>query len=364
MAQLILRKAYPCRLLYRMAQGHKPWGTAIMVQGTTKLRIAMIAGLVVALGSATAYADVVADCNESKINAVRISACTEIIADKEIPAGARAIAYRNRAGAYAERAANDEAIADYNEALRLNAKDVVAYAGRGRVWLTKGAIKDALADLSEAIRLEPNVASLFVARGYAHLVKGNKRAAIADYTAAIQLDPKNPTAYNNRGLAFRKKGDLKRALEDYTEAIRLNPSYPLAYNNRGYLFEAQGDKRAAAADFGKALSLDPSLVGAKKALKRIVGEPSPLAAETDKLIAEGQQLAQKNCAWCHAIGKTGNSPNERAPRWRDLHKRHPIQALRDPLTRGIARPHDEMPDFDLSDREIDVIIAYINSLSP
>lgn len=334
-----------------------------MGQVTTTLRRAMSAGFWLALGSAAVHADIVADCNESKFGAVRISACTEIIDGKEIPPGARAIAYRNRAETYAERAANEKAIADYTEALRLNAKDAVAYAGRGRVRLTKGAIKDAVADLGEAIRLEPNVASLYVVRGYAHLVKGNKRAAIADYSEAIRLDPKNVTAYNNRGLAYRKKGELKRALADYTQAIQFNPSYALAYNNRGYVLEALGNKTEAAADFRKALSLDPSLVGAKKGLKR-TSKSSLLAAETDKLVAEGQLLAEKNCAWCHAIGKKGNSPNKRAPRWRDLHKRHPIQALREPLTRGIARPHDEMPDFDLSDREIDVIIAYINSLSP
>jgi mono/diheme cytochrome c family protein len=78
----------------------------------------------------------------------------------------------------------------------------------------------------------------------------------------------------------------------------------------------------------------------------------------------GKLLAERNCAWCHAVGQTGDSPNARAPRWRDLHKRHPIQALREPLTRGILRPHDEMPKFELTDPEIDTIVAYINSLAP
>jgi hypothetical protein len=35
-----------------------------------------------------------------------------------------------------------------------------------------------------------------------------------------------------------------------------------------------------------------------------------------------------------------------------------------PLSRGIARPHDEMPNFVFSDYDIDMIVAYINSLSP
>jgi mono/diheme cytochrome c family protein len=37
--------------------------------------------------------------------------------------------------------------------------------------------------------------------------------------------------------------------------------------------------------------------------------------------------------------------------------------LREPLSRGIAAPHDEMPKFALSGPQIDTIIAYINSLS-
>ena len=157
-------------------------------------------------------------------------------------------------------------------------------------------------------------------------------------------------------------GDLEKAIADYSAAIQLNPVYALAYNNRGYVYEARGDKRAAAADFRRALALDPALVGAKNGLKRL-GEPEAVAAESDKLIAQGKVLAEKNCAWCHAIGPTGDSPNSRAPRWRDLSNRHPVLALREPLTRGIARPHDEMPKFELSDQEIDTIVAYINSLS-
>jgi mono/diheme cytochrome c family protein len=55
--------------------------------------------------------------------------------------------------------------------------------------------------------------------------------------------------------------------------------------------------------------------------------------------------------------------NKKAPEFRNLHARHPNLALREPLSRGIAAPHDEMPKFALSGPQIDTIIAYINSLS-
>ena len=43
---------------------------------------------------------------------------------------------------------------------------------------------------------------------------------------------------------------------------------------------------------------------------------------------------------------------------------HPLHALREPLSRSIAAPHDQMPKFALAEPEIDRIIAYINSLAP
>lgn len=315
------------------------------------------------LWAVAAYADILADCTTSKDGEVRIRQCSALIDSQSTSQELRLAAFKARAGAYADRAAHDQAIADYTQAITLKPNDGEAYAGRGEARLAKRDTDGAIADFTQAIRYNGDSAPLYVTRGYAQLVKGNPAEAVADFTVAIGLDPKNASAYNNRGLAYRKKGDFALAIEDYTTAIRLNPSYALAFNNRGYVFEAKGQKKEASADFRRALSLDPSLVGAKKALKRL-GEPEIVAVESDRLIAQGKALAQKNCAWCHAIEKTGDSPNARAPAWRDIHKRHPILALRDPLSRGIARPHDEMPQFKLSDDEVDTIIAYINSLGP
>jgi mono/diheme cytochrome c family protein len=167
---------------------------------------------------------------------------------------------------------------------------------------------------------------------------------------------------NRRGLAYRKSGDLARALDDYTKAITLNPAYALAYSNRGSVYEAQGRKEEAIADFQVALLLDPSLVGARDGLVRL-GIPAGWLAATDERIKAGKELVEQNCSSCHAVGATGASPNKKAPEFRSLHARHPSLALREPLSRGIAAPHDEMPKFALSGPQIDTIIAYINSLS-
>ncbi len=313
--------------------------------------------------SVAAAEDAPTDCAPAKPIDVRIRACSAIIDAKPATADPRAQAYRIRAAAYSEKADHKQAIADFTEAITLKGDDTASYFGRGESRLAEGDAAGAVSDLTQAIRYSEPTPRLFVARGYAQLVKGDAAEAVVDFSVALRLDPKNAAALNSRGLAYRKTGDLEKAIADYGAAIQLNPVYALAYNNRGYVYEAQGDKQAAAADFRRALALDPALVGAKNGLKRL-GEPEAAGAESDKLIGEGKVLAEKNCAWCHAVGPTGDSPNPRAPRWRDLYKKHPVLALREPLSRGIARPHDEMPKFELSDKDIDTIVAYINSLSP
>ena len=151
-------------------------------------------------------------------------------------------------------------------------------------------------------------------------------------------------------------------MQDYSAAIAINPIYALAYENRGHLQEAQGHRDAAIGDLRQALLLDPSLVGARESLRRL-GSWQSIAGESDRRIREGHALAERSCSGCHAVTAQGVSPNSRAPRFRDLSHLYTLLALREPITRGIAAPHDQMPQFALADEQVDMIVAYINSLS-
>jgi tetratricopeptide (TPR) repeat protein len=53
----------------------------------------------------------------------------------------------------------ERAIADLNEAIRLDPKSAVAYNNRGSAYAFQGDIDRAIADFSASIRLEPKVAA-------------------------------------------------------------------------------------------------------------------------------------------------------------------------------------------------------------
>lgn len=323
------------------------------------LRLAAPALVWMAVAPLPALADALSDCRTASRPEARLAACSEVIGGA-YSAEQKAIAYRNRGRARTEAGALDAAIADLGEAIRLAPGDVQAYLYRAQARMGRGDSDGAIADYGEAIRLRPNQAMGFTGRGHAHLVKRDGTAAVADFTEAIRLDPKSASALNNRGLAHRLAGNEAAAIDDFTAAITLNPIYALAYTNRGYAHEAAGRKREASIDYARALLLDSSLTGARDGLSR-VGEAGELGAEVAKAVGDGKALVESHCSGCHATGPQGESRNPKAPPFRTLHQRHPSQSLREPLNRGIAAPHDEMPKFRLPDADVDKIMAYINS---
>ncbi len=82
-------------------------------------------------------------------------------------------------------------------------------------------------------------------------------------------------------------------------------------------------------------------------------------------IERGRTLAQANCARCHAIAPAGDSPLAKAPPFRTLHRRYPVEnlaeALAEALAEGIKVAHP-MPQFQLEPGQIEDLIAYLKFL--
>ena len=167
-------------------------------------------------------------------------------------------AFVNRGVAHYNMKSYERAIADYTEALRLDPNDAVALNNRGNVWRGKGDDERAIADYDTAIRLDPNYSYPYNGRANAWRAKGEIDRALADYDQAVRLNPTYVTAIINRGAAWRSKGDHDRAIADYDVAIRLDPTDANAFNSRGNAYNDKQDYDRAIADFGTAIGLDPN----------------------------------------------------------------------------------------------------------
>jgi mono/diheme cytochrome c family protein len=85
------------------------------------------------------------------------------------------------------------------------------------------------------------------------------------------------------------------------------------------------------------------------------------AVEKD-LTAKGEVLISENCARCHAIGKTGDSPHKDAPPFRTLSQNYPVTDLAESLAEGIVSGHPDMPIFVFSPHDVEAIIQYLESI--
>lgn len=88
------------------------------------------------------------------------------------------------------------------------------------------------------------------------------------------------------------------------------------------------------------------------------GAAAPLPAAT------GHEVAERQCASCHAIDLTGESPDPLAPPLRDLFKRYPVYALDEMLRKGLEVGHRRMPRFVLPSEDIGPLLDYLRDLDP
>jgi tetratricopeptide (TPR) repeat protein len=171
---------------------------------------------------------------------------------------------------------------------------------RGISWREKGYDEMALADFDEAIRLNPNNAAVLTSRGNLYGDKGDNDKAIADYDAAIKLDPKLAPAYSNRGLSWLAKGDHDKALSDLNTAIRLDPRLLDAYNNRGFVWRAKREAQRAIADFSQVIKLDPKFADAYDSLALIYATSANPRVRNGRRAVELAQQACELTGWKNA----------------------------------------------------------------
>ena len=180
------------------------------------------------------------------------------IIDLLLPKSISAPVHNNQGEALRNKGEYDKAIAEYNDALKLDPNSAAAYNNRGLSWNAKGQYEKAIADFNQAIKLNPTIAVAYNNRGLSTYQKGEYDKAIADFNQALKLDPKLAVAYFNRGESWGDQGEYDKAIADFNQAIRLEPNDADAYNNRGVAWDTKREYDKAIADYSQALMLDPT----------------------------------------------------------------------------------------------------------
>ncbi|MBX9776621.1 MAG: cytochrome c [Xanthobacteraceae bacterium] len=104
----------------------------------------------------------------------------------------------------------------------------------------------------------------------------------------------------------------------------------------------------------------PTLV-LRTALSIFLAAPIGKAAAQDD-VERGLALVTRLCAECHAVGRTGASPNGRAPTFRSLDDHTDLDEFIGRLRQGQQANHPDRPAFRFSRDDAEAAVAYLRSI--
>ncbi|MBR6713109.1 MAG: tetratricopeptide repeat protein [Selenomonadaceae bacterium] len=200
--------------------------------------------------------------------------------------------YSSRGNFYMKIKDYDNALKDFEQAIKLDPKDASAYGGRADIYMVQKKYDKAIADYDRAIKLEDwaSLRSYYIedkqnaikakdadkkiktqlkdvasndkeklrARAKAYEDVQDYELAIKDYTRLTELDANDWEAYSGRGVCYNLLKDYARALEDFNQAIQINPQNVQDYVERASCHEKLNNYEQAIADYDKITELDPS----------------------------------------------------------------------------------------------------------
>nr|MDQ2869075.1 tetratricopeptide repeat protein [Verrucomicrobiota bacterium] len=127
------------------------------------------------------------------------------------------------------------------------------YAFRARAESHQKNFKLALADAENAIRLNPSDISGYYERGGAYNAMGRYQLSLADAERAVRLKPNSWAGYWARGVNYDALEQYERAMEQYNIAVaRGDKNWPV-FLARAHLFEQKRMWREAAQDLDTAV---------------------------------------------------------------------------------------------------------------
>lgn len=190
--------------------------------------------------------------------------------------------------------AYEQATAEYDRALALDAGLVRAYRGRAMTRAESGDYAGGIADLDRALALAPDDGRALSVRGEYHRALGDYDAALADLDRGIALDPARDFAWASRGATRLSRGELDEALADLGRAVELKPEYGWALARRARVWRALGEEDRQMADLDRAVALQPDWAwGAceRGDALRVAGRHAEALAEYDRAVALDPEYA-------------------------------------------------------------------------
>lgn len=162
-----------------------------------------------------------------------------------------------------------EAMAQYQAALRHNPRDARAYNKLGLIWERAGRFDAAIASLRQAVELDPMNTVARFNLGVTLMQLERYEQGLSELRAVLDLHPRDAATHFCMGFGYFYTKRTDEAIAHFREGLRYKPDDAEGHFGLGSVLFARQKRGEAAAELREALRLRPDYPEARELLDRI-----------------------------------------------------------------------------------------------
>jgi tetratricopeptide (TPR) repeat protein len=144
-----------------------------------------------------------------------------------------------------------------NKALDADPRVVEAHYLLGKVYREEGRLDRAEQAFGGAAKLDPKYANAWAYLGFVQVQQGKYSVGEENLRRAISISANNSTAYFGLGQMYAKQGQFDKAVREYGMAVYKNPNNDALHIAYGQAEQQLGESVAAQREFSEAIRLRP-----------------------------------------------------------------------------------------------------------
>lgn len=160
----------------------------------------------------------------------------------------------------------DQAIIEFQAALKMNPKDIAAHVILGQIYQQMGRNQSGLKEIRTAVNLNPTSPDLYNDLGSAYLNANTPNLAVEAFRHSLVLKPNQSEPYIGMGDAYKQMNDFPDSENAYIMALGINPDQSVVPFALGQLYAYFKHPNKAIPEYEAALRIKPDYSMAKAAL--------------------------------------------------------------------------------------------------
>jgi spermidine synthase len=184
----------------------------------------------------------------------------------------KSISYLYLADLYSEQNLLEDAIANYQNSLRLNPDNAAANIHLGVIFGNQGKTDQALQHFERALRNRPYESILHRNLGLTYTAQGKLDLAVMHYKKALQIKPDFIEARRELGDVLIQQRRFEQAIVEYQKILEISALDADGYNSLGVAFANQDRIYEAVTHFSEALRINPALNSALQNIRNALSQ--------------------------------------------------------------------------------------------